>query len=127
MEGGYKLNSINVETRVEAGKIGNYRLGDFVPCRATIQIKRIGRADDLNVEDLQTCLRKLAQQGGHGYFFFSYASSAREAFEQECHDYHAYAELENERHPARPSGTDWLCPSCNYFGARAWWRHLVAM
>jgi hypothetical protein len=51
---------------------------------------------------------------GYTHFEFSYAPSAKAAFEGECRAYHdfggSYGSLDNERHPAPPEGVSWMCP-----------------
>ncbi len=52
--------------------------------------------------------------GRYTHFQFSYALSARAAFEKECRNYHDFGGsygLDNERHPAAPEGTSWGCPA----------------
>jgi len=46
-------------------------------------------------------------------FAFSYAPSAKAAFERECRDYHGLGAsdgLDNERHPLPALGSSWECP-----------------
>jgi hypothetical protein len=52
-------------------------------------------------------------EGRYTHFEFSYAPSARAAFEKECRNYHDFGGsygLDNERHPAAPEGVSWRCP-----------------
>jgi hypothetical protein len=113
MEDGYPLNSATVIDRVEDGAIGNFRLGNLDPRTDTVIIKYIGRSDGGPDQDLKSRLLDHAARRRHGYFFFAYQSTVREAFEQECLDYHAYPDLANRIHPDRPSGEKWRCPKCN--------------
>ena len=52
---------------------------------------------------------------GYSHFEFSYATSAKAAFEGECRAYHgfggSYGSLDNERHPTPPEGVSWECPT----------------
>jgi hypothetical protein len=52
---------------------------------------------------------------GYTHFEFSYAPSAKAAFEGECCTYHdfggSYGSLDNKRHPAPPEGVSWMCPA----------------
>ena len=72
----------------------------------------VGRA----VNDVRRELELQARLGAqYSAFKFRYAASPREAFHQQCCDFHecgGCVGLENKKHPARPSHTDWLCPIC---------------
>ncbi len=70
----------------------------------------VGRSDtDLNA-------RLHSWEGGKYKFFKGrYCETAKEAFETECELYHTLAELDNTNHPARPSGSTWVCPRCYVF------------
>lgn len=46
-------------------------------------------------------------------------TSAKAAFEKECHNYHDFGgkeKLDNTIHPDRPAGSGWKCPCCKIFG-----------
>ncbi len=56
--------------------------------------------------------------GKYKRFKFSYASSAKDAFEKECRNYHDFGEdkgLDNKVHPRRPDNAKWKCPVCDIF------------
>jgi len=53
---------------------------------------------------------------GYKYFKFAYCSSAKAAFEVECELYHDLKPPDNVNHPARPSGSNWVCPRCWIYG-----------
>jgi hypothetical protein len=56
------------------------------------------------------------------HFRFSYAVSAKAAFEKECCNYHDFGGsygLDNERHPTPPEGEPWKCPE-HYHHHRRW-------
>lgn len=95
-----------IETQLQASSAGVYALG--VPVRGTFYIKRIGRAD----EDLRAAL-KLHLGGPHRYFKFTYALSARDAYEKECRLFHGLITLENPIHPLPPEDTDLVCFGCS--------------
>jgi len=54
--------------------------------------------------------------GTYRYFKARYCGSPKEAFEAECELYHALSPKDNTNHPARPSGSNWVCPRCYVFG-----------
>lgn len=104
----FHFNEATINRYVESGRIGNYALGydspdGFFPTY-------VGRSDsDLNAE----LRRRLPATETHRLFKFSYANTIKEAFEKECRNYHDFFDnLENENHPARPSGSYYRCPIC---------------
>ncbi len=108
----YDYNKEEMNTYVGPGKIGNYALGyensegKFVP-------KYIGRSD----EDLLKRLKSHIDEGDkHKYCKFCYKNSAKEAFEQECRNYHDFKDqFDNDIHPRRPDGKNYSCPHCDEF------------
>ena len=54
--------------------------------------------------------------GKYKYFKARYCDSAKAAFEAECELYHALSPKDNANHPARPTGSNWVCPRCYIFG-----------
>lgn len=115
MDGSYDLTEELMEEKVQANKIGNYALGRLKKNddKVTFVVKYVGRSDD--------CLRGRLKDhvGNYDRFKFSVASTAKEAFEKECCNYHDFGEsktLDNEIHPDRPEGENWKCPRCKNFG-----------
>ena len=55
---------------------------------------------------------KQSVKEGHGYkyFWFEYASSAKNAYYKECQFYHHYEPPDNTNHPSVPPGQYWRCP-----------------
>ena len=111
MDGAHDLTAENVDEVVTSTSPGNYALGRtndqgrFVP-------KYVGRSDS----DVAARLRVHAAEGKYREFKFSYADSARKAFDKECRNYHDFeSQLDNEAHPQRPSGKDWPCPVAECF------------
>jgi hypothetical protein len=106
MNGPFDFTSEQIDKQVESNRIGNYALGYMDG--DTFIVKYVGRSDtDLNQE------LKARLDRGYSKFKFSYAGSVRQAFDKECNNYHDFggkAKLDNEVHPARPSGTNWPCP-----------------
>ena len=94
---------------------GNYQFGtldkdqNFVP-------KYVGRSDSgLRKEINQQ--KRLKESEGKRYTHFRYkeAFSKKQAYENECKDFHNNGEkdgLDNEYHPDKPDGTDYKCPIC---------------
>ncbi len=108
MNGPYSLTRENIAYHVTRTSAGNYlllnRRGD---------VRYVGRSDT-NVRD------RLLQHVGGRYteFKYSYATSAKDAFETECRNYHDYGgdNLDNDIHPDRPDNSlNWKCPRCNKF------------
>ena len=107
MLGPVKLTSDNIDNFIKARSPGNYALG-YIEGKAFI-VKYIGRSDlDLN-EELKSCI------GQYPHFKWSYASSAKAAFDKECQNYHDFGggeDLDNENHPASPDGEYMICEIC---------------
>jgi len=104
---------------------GYYALG-YAPDGLFV-VRYVGRSDnDVNdrlkkwVEKTKLESWKLWSGKGKKYthFVFGYAASAKEAFEQECRNYHHFGgseKLDNEKHPERPYLANWKCPECDIF------------
>lgn len=110
-EGPYSLTLDEIHAVVTQKSPGSFILGT-IDADGTFKPRAVGRAaTDVRSElELQT---RLASQ--YNAFVFRYAASPHQAFEHQCIDFHECGEcvgLENKRHPARPSHTDWLCPEC---------------
>lgn len=112
MNGPYDLATAEVDMVVTKTSPGNYALG-YVNDKKTFIVQYIGRSDsDVN--------GRLKAWVGKKYkkFKYSYASSAKAAFEKECDNYHDFGEsdeLDNSSHPDRPDGSGWKCPRCTIF------------
>jgi uncharacterized pyridoxamine 5'-phosphate oxidase family protein len=106
MKGPYDFTAKEIDKWVDAEKIGNYALGHMK--EDTFIVNYVGRSDiDVNAELKKRLTSKYPK------FKFSYASSAKDAFERECHNYHDFGgkeKLDNENHPDRPDGTSLPCP-----------------
>ncbi|NDJ75846.1 MAG: hypothetical protein GYB65_06280 [Chloroflexi bacterium] len=111
LQGPYRLTPEDIRAAVTEKLPGSFLIGtisaggDFTP-------RIVGRADlDIRRElELQT--RLASQFNG---FKFRYASSPKQAFEQQCADFHECGEcegLENKKHPRSPSHVNWSCPVC---------------
>lgn len=109
LEGAFPLNAEAVWTALPRAARGAYVLS-----RDGKHANFVGRAED----NLQERLLDHAGLDGYVYFWYTGASSAREAFQLECSLYHQFGEgmlLDNWRHPERPEGQTWHCPGCNYY------------
>jgi hypothetical protein len=83
---------------------GNYALG-YTNKDGCFCIQRVGRSDDDVNGRLQQCIGESKQ------FKFSFAASAKEAFEKECRNYHDFNKpTGNKIHPERPEGAEYNCP-----------------
>jgi hypothetical protein len=112
MSGPFSLTNEEIDKQITRKSCGNYGLGRTNETN-TFVVSYVGRSDD----DVNGRLKKWV---GSKYeqFKYSYATSPKAAFEKECNNYHDFGEnksLDNDIHPARPSGTDWKCPRCNIF------------
>jgi len=112
MYGPFALSNVAIDANVTRTSPGNYALIRSV--NGSTVIRYVGRSDT----DVKNRLR---QHVGTGYsqFKFSYASSPKAAFEEECCNYHdlgGSSKLDNQNHPARPANSGWKCPRCNIFG-----------
>lgn len=109
LDGAFPLNVETIWTVVP-----NAQPGAYVLSRDGKHANFIGRSD----EDVRSRLLDHAGLDGYVYFWYTYASSAREAFNLESLLFHQYGEgllLDNWRHPERAPGTTWRCPACDYY------------
>ncbi|HEB85683.1 MAG TPA: hypothetical protein ENI68_01505 [Gammaproteobacteria bacterium] len=111
MEGPFPLNDAEIDRQVTRKSPGNYGLG-YTKDNGTFIVEYVGRSDD----DVNN---RLHDWTGKKYkkFKYSYAANAKEAYEKECRNYHDFGgsdDLDNDIHPARPSGTSLKCPVCNH-------------
>jgi len=110
MQGSYDLNNEEIDTQVTRTSPGNYALGRVSD--GTFYLSYVGRSDT----DLNNRLKDWI--GKYKKFMYSYATSAKAAFEKECKNYHDFGEsekLNNKNHPQRPDGINWKCPVCDIF------------
>lgn len=112
MNGPYELTSAKISAVVTKTSAGNYALGYVRDDKFIVHY--VGRSDT-------DVAARLKQHVGKQYtrFKYSYATSAKAAFEKECRNYHDFGgkeKLDNTIHPDRPAGSGWKCPRCNIFG-----------
>ena len=113
LEGPWELTDDMVDQVISALGPGNYALG-YTDIMGNFIVLYIGRSD----YDLNDRLHDWTPYSKYKQFKASYATSAEAAFEKECRNYHDFGgskRLENESHPDRPDGTDWVCPNCEIF------------
>ena len=116
MNGAYDLTYSDISKYVTKTSAGNYALGNMKidkVGRKIFDVKYVGRSDT-------DVAGRLKQHVGEKYknFKYSYATSPKAAFEEECRNYHDFGEtdsLDNNIHPRRPDGCGWKCPYCNVF------------
>lgn len=109
MNGPYKFDRDTIDEKVTRTSAGNYALGYISD--STFYVLYVGRADS----DVRG---RLFQHIGekYSYFYYSYATSPKAAFEKECENYHDFNPPHNKIHPDRPSNSKgWKCPRCNNF------------
>lgn len=112
MLGPFALTDIDVNKRVPEDVMGNYAFLQKKWLTDEYLVRYVGRSDsDLKKEIKQQM--KTDRAKGCTHFMFSMASTKKEAFEKECHNYHDFGESEclyNDIHPAKPAGTKYECP-----------------
>ena len=107
LKGPHLLDEPTLDSILEADKIGNYAVGnlnekgEFIP-------KRVGRSD----LDLKKELLQWIPFHQYSHFAYAYTTSAKLAYEKECHNYHdLFPFLNNPPHPAKPEGGNYKCPN----------------
>ena len=114
MIGPHDLTAKEIERVVTQESAGNYALGEVSD--STFYVRYVGRSDD----DVASRLKSwVGESKRYKSFKYSYASSAKAAFEKESKNYHDFGEkekLDNKEHPQRPKGTNWKCPVCDIYG-----------
>lgn len=107
MMGSYKFDSDVVKEKVKENEKGNYAVG--ISKDNVFTPKYVGRSDT----NLQNELIIRLATHTYPHFKFSYATSALAAYKKECQNYHDFIKvLENENHPASPSGSNQTCHIC---------------
>lgn len=110
MNGPYKLDNETIDKAVSRTSPGNYALGRKDD-QGTFLVGYVGRSDS----DVNARLKAWVGNTKRPLFMFSYATSAKAAFEKECENYHDFQPPGNDIHPQRPANTNWKCPKCNIF------------
>jgi len=107
--GPFQLTEKGIDANLQPKSPGVYALGTT---RNNLFIARyVGRSD----ADLKVGLKNHVA-GPYRQFKFTYALSAREAFEKQCELFHDYVGLDNKRHPSPPRGLNIECPRCAVAG-----------
>ena len=106
LRGRFALNGATIDREVTLKSPGVYVLS-----RNRSTAHYVGRSD-VSVRDRL----KDYTTTTYAYFWFAYATSARDAFYKECHLYHDLNPTDNEVHPRRPANCGWKCPRCSLFG-----------
>ena len=112
MQGSYDLTNDSIDKVITKTSAGNYALGRIDKADKKFIVSYVGRSDS----DLNTRLKQ--HVGKYPLFKYSYASSPKAAFENECKNFHDFGgtnKLGNDIHPDRPANTNWECPYCNNF------------
>ena len=105
------LNTLIIEMTVARTSPGNYALGNKDET-GTFLVNYVGRSDS----DVRSRIKSWIGNTTSPFFKFSYADSAKAAFEKECRNFHDFGLENRQNHPDRPNGTNWKCPCCNIFG-----------
>ena len=111
MYGPYEFTKEMVDRKITKKSAGNYALGYLR--NDVFVVRYVGRSDsDVNgrIKD------HIGECDEYQMFKFSYATSPRAAFLEECRNWHDFqgpsGKLNNEYHPDKPKGTHWVCPEC---------------
>ena len=112
MKGPYRLDTAAIDANVAKASAGNYVLGKQDTDTGEFVVNYVGRTDSGVNAKLKSWLGKTNAP----LFMFSYAVSRKVAFEKECRLYHALSPPDNDAHPDRPPGVNWICPVCDVFG-----------
>ncbi|MEA5215293.1 hypothetical protein [Enterobacter cloacae] len=108
MKGSYPFTREEIDKQITSTSAGNYALGYLN--KGVFMVCYVGRSDsDVNA-------RLKSHIGNHpncDRFKYSYATSAKAAYEKECQNYHDFTPGENKIHPDQPSGNTrkWACPA----------------
>jgi len=105
----HELNRITVSLNVECKSIGSYLLGYIDPEDEFIPLYP-GRSDT----NLRNRLYKHVSFGDFTHFRFFPTQRVRDAYHQECRDYHLLhrSGITNIIHPGHPKGLPYSCPYC---------------
>ncbi len=107
-----------IDKVVAPNRIGNYAFG-YLNAQATFIVRYVGRSDTDLRERLKHGIADMEVDPDCRYerFKFSYAATAKEAYEKECYNYHDFGgdkgKLRNINHPTKPKGYDGGCPVCD--------------
>ncbi len=109
----YPLTKEVVSCIPDDTQFGNYQFGYMEG--ADFHHRYIGRSDTNLKQEIENQRYNKVEIGGTTYTHFKFckASSAKEAYERECIDFHGYGEelvLDNINHPDKPNGTDYKFP-----------------
>lgn len=110
MEGPYHFDIKTIDEKVTRVSPGNFVLGRKNE-NGTFLFSYIGRA---NI-DLNSKLKSWVTKTDKPLFKFRYSVSAQAAFGMECENYHDFVKDGKNKHPRRPTSTDWKCPRCNFY------------
>ena len=122
----FPLTKENMELIPDHVQFGNYRIG--IVKDDEFWVRYFGRSDNNqgglrqrvkdHIGDTKTDREKRIYDHSY-YFWFEVKSSAKEAYEQECKDYHTFIEIDedgcvdNDEHPDKLDGMSYLtCPVC---------------
>jgi len=108
MNGPFNLDVDQIDKQITKISPGNYALGR-IDGEGTFRVRYVGRADS----NLNQRLKSWVNKTNSPKFKYSYASSPKSAFEEECRNYHDFEPPENDIHPDTPSGINRPCPICD--------------
>jgi len=103
--GPYRLDYDGVTSAIGDTVAGAFALG-YERGDGIFRINYVGSSRD----SLRAQL--LDRIGSDQLFKFRICATAEQAFHDECMLFHDFHPPLNRIHPARPAGTDWVCPRC---------------
>ena len=120
MNGPYDFNDDSIEFNITKISGGNYALGTVDKMTNNFHVTYVGRSDSDLKDRLKQQLIRLNDisnrfQKKNLSFKYSYAFSPKEAYEEECRNYHDFIgskKLINNFHPEKPIDEKWICPFC---------------
>jgi len=113
----YSLTYEEIDRVVADNRIGNYAYG-YLNAQGTFIVKYVGRSDTNLKERIKHGIEDMEKDSSCRFerFKFSYATTAKEAYEKECRNYHDFGGTEglliNKNHPDKPAGYIGSCPIC---------------
>ena len=110
MFGPYNYDKLTIESIILPNRMGNYALG-YVDNKGVFIVQYVGRSVDMGVKE--RLISHINNGENYNSFKYSYADSAKEAYEKECRNYHDFGEkyrLKNDIHPAKEK--NYKCPVC---------------
>lgn len=108
----YPFDPLTVDQIIKLKAAGNFALGELNDS-GEFAAEYVGWSDS----DIKTEIKAMLG-GRYSAFEYSYALTAKDAFEKNCrifHDLGGQILLDNKEHPTRPHRAKWRCPLCDIY------------